>query len=369
VGRRPPRPRLRLRRWLAALLAALLLALAGCTSGAQAAPGTLADHLNAALRAKSNGAFLDNFTTDASGSALGGQWFTLFGDAGATFTMVDPTTVRVAATLPGDRRAATWTLALELDGRSAFSTGRIRAVLPAVDRPIWALGKVEVSAARHGTVLSSGLAPTARALWVDRLDRAAAAVAAAAPPGINGWQGGLVVDVPAGGSDFQAITDELPSVASAITTCSTGTPRVVISPLVLHDPAEWLDSTMVHEAVHVATDSACQRPDQALNWAVEGLAESVTARVHPATAAENRELVRAYLRDNPIPKSLPAQLDDVTSYALAQLAVDEVRARLGEKSDDLLERAIHRSGSVTTAELRQVTRWYVGALRRIAATR
>ncbi|HSK33672.1 MAG TPA: hypothetical protein VK903_09325, partial [Propionicimonas sp.] len=104
-------------------------------------------------------------------------------------------------------------------------------------------------------------------------------------------------------------------------------------------------------------------------WAVEGVAESVTARVYPAIAAENREAVRTYLRDNPLPKSLPTQLDDLASYALAQLAVDQVRAHLGDKADDLLDRAIHRSASVTPAELRRVTGWYLSALRRIAATR
>ena len=142
----------------------------------------------------------------------------------------------------------------------------------------------------------------------------------------------------------------------------------MISPFVLYDPAEWLDATMVHEAVHVATNAPCTRPDQALNWAVEGLAESVTARTYPATAADNRTVLRAYLRDNPMPEGLPTELDDLASYALAQLAVDEVRAHLGEKADDLLERAIHQSGSVTPAELRRVTQWYLSALRRIAAT-
>ncbi len=365
MGRRAPRRRLRLRLWLAALL----LALTGCAPGTPSTSGSLADHLNAALRARSQPAFLDNFTTDAAGSVLGATWFAVLGDAQATFTMMDPTTIRVAATLTGDERAATWTLPLELEGRSWFATGRIRAVEPVPERPIWALGKVEVSATTHGTLLSSGLDPTDRLAWAERLDRAAAAVAAAAPPGVDGWQGGLVVDVPADGSDFQAITDERPNTAAALTTCSTGTSRVVINPQILDESAELLDATLVHEAVHVATDSSCGRPGQALNWAVEGVAESVTASVYPAIAKDNSEAVRAYLRDHPMPKGLPTQLDDLTAYALAQLAVDEVRAQLGEKADYLLERAIRASGSVTPAELRRVTQWYLSGLRRIAATR
>ncbi|HEX5336344.1 MAG TPA: hypothetical protein VFW55_10710 [Propionicimonas sp.] len=365
MGRRPPRRRLRLAAWLAALL----LALTGCTPGAQPSSGSLADHLNAALRARSQPAFLDNFSADASGSTLGATWFAVLSGGDATFAMIDPTTIRVVATLPGDRSAATWTLPLELEGRSWFAAGRIRAVEPLPERPIWALGQVEVSTAAHGTLLSSGLDPIARRAWADRLDHAAEAVASAAPPGVDGWQGGLVVDVPASASDFQAITDELPSSAAALTTCSTGTSRVVINPQILDNSANLLDATLVHEAVHVATDTACGRPDQGLIWAVEGLAESVTASVYPAIAGDNRDAVRAYLRDHPVPKALPTDLNDLTAYALAQLAVDEVRAHLGEKADDLLGRAIHASGSVTAAELRRVTRWYLSALRRIAATR
>jgi len=95
----------------------------------------------------------------------------------------------------------------------------------------------------------------------------------------------------------------------------------------------------------------------------------VTARVYPATADANRESVRVYLRDHPVPQALPTELRDLTDYALAQLAVDQVRAHLGDKADDLLDRATHRSNSVTATELRRVTRWYVSALRRIAATR
>lgn len=364
MGRRPPRRRLRLRTWAAALL----LALSGCTPGADSPSGTLADHLNAALHAGSRAAFLDEFTTDTAGSRLGRAWFTVFSGAAATFTMLDPETVRVAATLPGDRRPATWTLPLELDGRSWFSTGRIHAVGPMPGRPIWAIGEVEVSAARHGTLLSSGLDPAARRAWAGRLDRAAVAVASAAPPGVDGWQGGLVVDVPATASDFQAMAGEPAATASALATCSAGTPRVVVNPQVLGYSAGWLDATMVHEAVHVATDAPCGRSDLAMNWAVEGLAESVAARTSPETASGNRKLVRDYLRDNPMPRELPSELDDITAYALAQLAVDRVRAHLPESADDLLDRAIHQSTSVTAAELRRVTRWYLSALRRIAAT-
>lgn len=362
--RRAPRRRLTLRAWLAALL----LALAGCAAGSPAGSGTLADHLNTALQSRSEAAFLDNFTPDASGSAQGRAWFTVLSEADATFTQLDPTTIEVAATLPGDQGPASWTLSLQLEGRSPFATGWIRGLEPTPERPIWTLGPVEVSAATHGTLLSSGLGEPARRLWTKRLDRAASVVAEAGLPGAAEWRGGLVVDLPADSADFQAITDELANTASALTSCETGTSRVVVNPLIIHETAEWQDSTMVHEAVHVATDSACVPPEQALAWAVEGLAESVAARTVPETAADNRLVVRDYLREHPVPDALPAELNDVTSYALAQVAVDQVRAQLGKKADDLLDRAIHNAPLVTPAELGQVTRWYRSELQRIRGT-
>ncbi len=118
----------------------------------------------------------------------------------------------------------------------------------------------------------------------------------------------------------------------------------------------------------MATDSACVPAGEALGWAVEGLAESVTARNDPATATRNRGLVRDYLKGHAVPTALPAQLEDLTSYALAQLAVDQVRARLGTKADDLLARATHEASTVTPAELGKVTDLYTAELRRLAAS-
>lgn len=363
MGRRTPRRRLIHRAWPGVLL----LAVIGCAP-TQLPAGSLADRLNSALGQNQAQAFADNFTTDQSGAAAGREWFAVLSRAQATFSQPDRQTLAVTATMPGDRRPATWTLHLELDG----ATGRIRTVAPTPDRPIWALGTVDVTAATNGTLLTSGLDASARKEWAERLDRAAAAVARTDPPGTTGWKGGLVVEVPANGSDFQAITDELANTASALTTCVTGTPRVIVNPMILDQPAEWLDSTLVHEAVHVATDSACVPVGRSLAWAVEGLAESVTARNDPATATRNSRLVQAYLRDHPVPKALPSQLETLTDYALAQLAVDQVRAEWGARADDLLERATHDAATVGAGELARVTGWYtvrLSVLQRTAGPR
>lgn len=343
-------------------MGALLLAVAGCAPASSLPSGTLAQRLNAALQENGKQAFLDNFTTDPSAAAAGQAWFTVLITAAASFEQPDGETLVVTATLPGDRRPAHWTLHLEVEA----VTGRIRAVAPTPDRPIWALGPTDLTPAAHGTLLSAGLDGAARERWAGRLDRAAEAVARAAPAGDAGWQGGLVVEVPASGSDFQAITNELANTASALTSCGTGTPRIVVNPLILDQSDEWLDSTLVHEAVHVATDSACVPAGESLAWATEGLAESVTARNDPATATRNRDLVAAYLHEHAVPRALPADLADLTSYALAQLAVEQVRARAGGKADDLLDRAIHNGTTITVAELRHVTGWYTAELTRLS---
>ncbi len=358
MGRRAPRRRLRLPAWSAALLLAFAI---GCAQVPQAQPGTLPDRLNNALRQESQQAFLDNFTADPAGAATGRQWFSALSRAAVTFSQPDGQTLSVRSMLPGDRREATWTLRLDLEP----ATGRIRGLTPTPNRPIWTLGATDVTPARHGTLLSAGLDEAARQQWADRLDRASVTVAASSPAGGAGWTGGLVVEIVADASDFEAVTNEPHGSASALTTCSTGTPRVVVNPAVLDQPAEWLDSTLVHEAVHVATDSACVPVGRNLQWAVEGLAESVAAGNDPATATRNQQLVAGYLRDHPVPRTLPDELTDLTGYALAQLAVEQVQTHLGAGAKGLLDRAIHDSRQVTTAELERVTGWYTAELERI----
>lgn len=355
MGRRPPRRRLRRLAWPAALL----LGVTGCAvPSAQSA--NLAERLNGSLQRGDRVAFVANFATDR----VGQQWLDGLGGATANFTQADPTTLELRTTLPGDRREAAWTLHLDLDAGS----GRISSLAPTADRPLWAFGAVAVTRAARGTVLSTGLDEAARRRWADRLDRAADEVAADQPAGMKGWTGGLVVEMPASGPAFQAISGEPADSASAVTTCSAGTPRVVVNPAILGQPDSWLQSTLVHEAVHVATDSACVPVGSALPWAVEGLAESVAARNDKGTASRNHDLVLAFLHDHRVPRELPTELADLTGYALAQLAVDQVQAKLGAEAGGLLDRAVHHSAEVTPAELRRVTGWYIAELSRLAGS-
>jgi len=365
VGRRAPHRRLRTASWLAALLLVSGCVATGTTTPA-ATPlpaGTLGERLDAALAHDNEAAFVDCFSARHDASADGRQWFAVLEHGtSASVTQVDDHTLTVRSTEHGDTRAGTVTFTLDLD-----ATGRIASVASSPHRPIWALGPTDITDATRGTLYTAGLDEAARRQWADRLDRAVAAVAAYDPPGAEDGADGLVVQLPADAGAFEAMTGEPSSSASAVSVCDTGTPRIVVNPVVLTQSAEWLDSTMVHEAVHVATGSPC-RPSGQLAWAVEGLAESVAASGDPTAAARNRALVVAYLADHPVPDALPADLSDLTGYALAQVAVDQVRAHAGHDWRSLIDRASGDAGTLTRTELRRITGWYTAELRRLAAS-
>ena len=360
MGRRPPDRRLRA---AALLLGAVLLA--GCTSpGATTTPTEpLGARVGAALSGHSLEAFLAFFPDDAQGQARGTSWYAALAAGDGELAQTGAAQFTVTTTFPGDRRAATQAITYQASGDD---DPVISGVARTPGTPLWALNPTRVTPASSGTLLSADLDEAARSTWATRLDHAAARVDHVGVPGADDWAGGLVVEVPGSDADFLVVTGSEASSASAITICEGGTPRIVVSPEALGLDAGWLDSTLVHEAVHVATDSACVAAGESLAWAVEGLAESVTARADAATASRNRKLVAEYLATNGVPDALPERPETLTDYALAQLAVDQVRAHLGSRAGDLLDRAVHDASSVTAQELREVTGWYVAELARRA---
>jgi hypothetical protein len=219
--------------------------------------------------------------------------------------------------------------------------------------------EVALTSATHGSVLSSGLGPEQRRAWAARLDRAAVAVnAAKALAPTTTWDGGLVVIVPSSPAAFAATSGADSTDTAAVTSCSSGTPRIVINPASAAQGDRWVQATLTHEAVHVATDSACT---SGLPWAVEGLAESVTAATDASVAKANASLVADYLAQHGLPTALPAAVNSPTDYALAQFAVDQVRAHRSADAADLLDRGIH--DRLTAEEIAQVTAWYLSGLR------
>lgn len=214
-----------------------------------------------------------------------------------------------------------------------------------------------------GTVLSSGLTTQTQQAWAARLDVASLAVTRSGVlTADSGWDGGLVVVIPDKSSDFAALSGLNASDTAAVTSCRSKTPRIIINPKILSLGPNQLKATVIHEAVHAATESACS-PSEA--WVSEGAAESVAAASVPQIAAANKELVRRYLQDNGVPDELPKTVVTVTEYALAQVAVDQVRAHLGQAAAaDFLARGI--AGPLNVLEESDAKTWYLQELQRRA---
>ncbi|PKQ31318.1 MAG: hypothetical protein CVT62_10370 [Actinobacteria bacterium HGW-Actinobacteria-2] len=261
----------------------------------------------------------------------------------------------MTTTYPGDRRTATETLALTLT-----AAGQISAVGPQ-QRPLWTITPVVIDTTAHGSLISSGLTSTQRTEWTRRLDQASAAVSAARvlADGTD-WDGGLVVVVPANPADFATVSGANDADTAAVTSCDTGTPRIVINPASFAQGDRWLTSTLTHEAVHVATDSACT---SGALWVVEGMAESVAAGADSTTASANAALVKTYLAHSSLPTTLPATVASPTDYALAQLAADQVRSHLAADAPAFFQRGL--KDQLTTTDVTRATAWYLAALRRL----
>ena len=278
------------------------------------------------------------------------RWYDLLSPAQARLVALGADQVQVTSTLPGDRRPATERLTLTWSDRGELT------VAAAEGTPLWALESAVVTTGPAGTVLSAASEVQAKS-W---LALAAEAVAAVRASGVadDGWTGRLVLEAPVSADDFALLTGSTADTSSAVTSCRTGTPRIVLSPKLSEFSDDVRFATLTHEAVHAATDSACQH---GLSWAVEGLAESVAAHADPATAAANRRLVVDYLATHPVPSALPEHPSTPTDYALAQVAADELRRRLGAAAPAYFARATRAALSDT--EIAQATTWYRQALR------
>lgn len=337
-------------RILGGLLAVILCTGCGAAPVPSAAPDQ-AQRLNAAL-AQGEGAFAALFNSPLTGTA----WYAVLHEADAHFAgTAQPDTVDVQTQFSGDRGVATQTIALRL-----AADGTIDGSVDTGPRPLWALGKTELTAAAHGTVLSSGLDESQRKSWSQRLDRASAAVSGAGVlTPANDWNGGLVVELPADSAAFTATTGSPADDTAAITTCASGTPRIVVNPVAFAQGSQWLQATLTHEAVHVATDSPCHNGTA---WVVEGVAEDVAAMSDPATAKADAVLVKKYLRSHRPVTALPATVVTPTDYALAQVAVAALRWKLDDQAPAFIEAGI--IGQLSAAQTAQATRIYLAALQR-----
>lgn len=310
---------------------------------------TSAEQLAAAWAARDRAAFVATFGRSPLAAAQAERWYQLLTDSHGRLTVTDSGQLAVTNQLPGDRRPATEIVSLRLSADNGFT------VVAEAGTPLWALEPARLAGSGSTSVLTAAGDDQATA-WLALATRAEAAVRAA---GIaEDWPGGLVLEVPESADDFALRTGSPAATASAVTSCRSGTPRIIVNPALREYPDHVQFATLTHEAVHAATDSACQ---SGLAWAVEGLAESVAAQADPATATANRTLVRAYLASHPLPAALPEHPRTPTDYALAQLAADQVRSRLADRAPDFFARATR--DALSPSEIARATSWYRDALR------
>lgn len=223
--------------------------------------------------------------------------------------------------------------------------------------PVWMTGAVTARHAGSVTVVTGAGQPTST--WLARASAAAAEVrrrvrAAAA----DRWRGGLVVEVPATRAGFEAVVGAAPGSyadVAAVTHAEgpDGAVRVVLNP----EAAARLTATgvavvAVHEAVHVATHSP---GSPAPTWAVEGLADEVALAAHPGAASGVAAPLLRRVRAGRLPTAFPAdeqfQADPGTAlaYAEAWTACRSVADRYGDAGLQRLYAALDRGEQVDAA--------------------
>lgn len=197
-------------------------------------------------------------------------------------------------------------------------------------RPVWFDHRIEsVVAGGASLLVAPGLPDAVRAAWlaaaseaVDRLRHAPLA------PWLDGWDGVLVLVVPADALDFARTAGLASGIATtaAVTVQPTpdAAPRVVLNPDALGLSGNDRVGLLVHEGVHAVTGSAARWP--APQWLAEGLAESVACGDDPARGERNVALA---LRGGGVPVIDAAQPPDEAAYARAQVAYEGCVARWG----------------------------------------
>lgn len=286
--------------------------------GAGALAG-FAARLDAAVSAGDRAGFLDAFDP-----GLGSTASVLFANAralGGWTAVVRDGRVLVrtrAAGEPGWGSAAV-EVTLDAAGRAvAFAERAGDHAVVWLNSPVRVLGEGAV-AMIAAAERAEGAAP-----WV-----AAARAAAAGLAGFDvtawretPWDGSLVLELPADRLQF----GEGAGIGAYVRLREPDDdPRIVCSPgeLTGLDEAGRVE-LMTHEAVHAVTRS----PGRAAPlWAIEGYAERLTERLHPALEARNAALLPATA---PLPDDASLRGGDPVAYAVAALAVRAAQERWGD---------------------------------------
>jgi len=359
------------RTWAAVLVLTFGL-LAGCAPAPRETPpsglASTADVLTRSLAEGDRDSFLAAFDSSAHARSTGARWFdnlTQFDEV--VFAATTATGFQVTARVPGDQDSRHQVTVAP----SAEDPAKLRGLVPGVRDPLWAVEAVSLITTEAGTVVLGEGADSAAATWTARVDRAVTALDEVDPGALTtGWNRRLLVEVPAQAASFGRVSGE--SVEAAAVTMTAGdSVRIVVNPRATAAlDAAALDALILHEAVHAAVGTP--HHPQAPRWLVEGLAEWVVNRADPASRAKSRRLVKQYLDTRPTPAALPTDRqvlaggpDPLTGYALAEVAVDAMVARLGKPAaTTALAGLLSRPPSAWTPSEQAITRWYLDALDR-----
>jgi len=325
---------------------------------------SLVSHLGTSLSERDQNGFLANFAPSAQSQQLGQIWYANLSQfAHATISSAHGG-VTVSWSVPGDRAPVVDTLDPDLSleaGRTVIVGNPLNAATP-----VWAATNVTVDTSAAGSVVSAALTSAQRTTWQSRLASAVRRLGDAdLAPLDDSWNGRLVVQIPADADGYRRLGGD-PDTSEAVTVCRAGAVRIDVNPRALALGAGELDTLLLHEGVHAATQSCASATPM---WQREGLAEWVAASAYPATASSDRAAAVAWLASHPFPSALPPDADfagdgDATwaAYALSELAVGAMVHHLGRPAT---MRMLNQS-RLTDAQLARATGWYQDALRALA---
>ena len=321
----------------------------------------LAPLLDHALAAADRGRFLDLFAAQPGPQALAGRVYgNLATPSGST---ADP----VARVLPGgaDRLQVSWNypgeptvISVAQVDQTEGGTTNLTAVSTGTE---WLAEPASVRSDHRLVVAAADNAALAR--WWTAAEGGLAALSGVIPGRLR-LPAPLVVVSPADLIGFGRYAGRGAAGTAAVTvvpgTAQSQGFRVVVNPKSPTDPANDA-ATITHEAVHVSMGSP--RLTGTPGWLLEGIAEALTAAAHREVATRNRMLVRAA-----VAKALPSGLPDTDSdgpdsYALAQVAVEAMVARVGWTA--VLDEAERRSTSGGQLSDRRILAWSRDALARL----
>ena len=198
--------------------------------------------------------------------------------------------------------------------------------------------------------------------WLERLARVATILETTDLGALDAdWDGRLTLELPADAAGYAALAGSGGQQSAAVTRCSDGASRITLNPRVGSLEAGYLDTLLLHEAVHAATGSACT--DRPL-WIEEGLAEWLAIQHDPTARGANQEWLDHHLVTSGVPTGMPAdrqfegtaaQLSE--AYALATFAVTTTIEHLGT---DAAMAYFAEPDAETTG---RIAAWYLAALR------